>query len=459
MSAATSTSTTMRRLGLVLAALLVLIIGALVLAPDETWPPLDPDSPAPDGLLGVIELLEAVDVDVDVSTDRPDDRSMKVFIPVDRLDDDAHERWEDWVRSGGTLVVADPMSPLHDLSPVEPPLDLAFGTSERPPACDLLDDVEVVRHGAWDGLTAPPDATTCFPFGPDEAAGPADEGDAADGEAAAWLVARSVGDGTVIALGSAGPLVNASLDEADNAVLAASLLAPRPGDRVQVVPRPEVSTPDQGLVDLVSGRAWLALALSAVAVLLAALWRGRRLGPPVAEHLPPVVPSAELARSVAGLLQRAGDREAAARRLRAGLRRDVVRTLGIGGQVEPVVLVDQLVARTGASRSDAERAVLDLPVGDEAALVAVADAARRVRAAARRGPDPAEAAATASTRSADPDQAGATVSAAGPAGPADQGAGRSGDAGTARAGGDPAPSPPADHATTDDPDRSDGPDG
>ena len=416
-AATTSTSTTLRRLGLVLAALLVLIVGALLLAPDETWRPLDPDSPAPDGLLGVVELLGSVDVDVDVSTDLPSNTSTNVFIPVDALDDDARDGWEDWARSGGTLIVADPMSPLHGLDPAEAPLDLAFGTSELPPSCDLLEDVEVVRHGAWDGLIAPADATTCFPFGADEGDAAA-EPDAADGDAAAWLVARSLGDGALIALGSPGPFTNAALDDADNAVFAASLLAPQPGDRLQVVPRPEVGAPDQGLVDLISGRVWLAFALSAIAVLLAALWRGRRLGPPVAERLPPVVPSAELARSVAGLLQRAGDREAAARRLRAGLRRDVARTLGAGGQVEPTVLVEQLVARTSVARSDAERAVLDLPVDDERALVAVADAARRVRAAARRGPGPADPGAAAPTRSGGAPAAGPSADPAGSEDPA-----------------------------------------
>ena len=60
---------------------------------------------------------------------------------------------------------------------------------------------------------------------------------------------------------------------------------------------------------------------SAVAVLLLALWRARRLGPVVAEPLPVVVRAAETVEGRARLYRRAGARGTAAEALRAGVRR------------------------------------------------------------------------------------------------------------------------------------------
>ena len=56
---------------------------------------------------------------------------------------------------------------------------------------------------------------------------------AADGSA--FLVATDRGDGTVVALGGAGLLVNAALAEGENAPVAAALLAPQAGTRLVVL--------------------------------------------------------------------------------------------------------------------------------------------------------------------------------------------------------------------------------
>ena len=360
-----------RRWLLVIAALVLLGGSALVLAPASPGPPLDPDSPGPDGLMGVVELLETVGVDVDVSTSLPSDTSMKVFVPVDQMRDERREQWRDWVRDGGTLVVAGDQSPLHGFTPAGQAAGTGFGATEREPACELLPDVEVVSHRAWRGLEVPDEGTGCFPL---------------DRPDVAWLVERPLGQGRVLALGSADPLTNAHLDEADHAALAASLLGPAPGERLRVVPRPEPGEAEVGLVALVAPSVWWGLLVAGLAVIAAAVWRGRRLGAPVAERLPPVVPSAELARSVAGLLQRTGDRQAAAQRLRRRARRDVQRHLGGAVADDSTALVEQLVGRAGVARADAELAVLDGPVADDPALLEVADAVQRVRRRLRRPP-------------------------------------------------------------------------
>ena len=354
--------------------LLALVFSVFLLGPPVDRQPLDPASVAPDGLRGVVEVLEELEVAVTVDLTPPDDRASRALLPVDRLDATTRALWEDWIEEGGELVVADPGSRLHDLAPVGS--DQLFGRSARSPDCDLLPEVGEVLHSAWEGIEVPDGATACFPVGED----------------GAWLVRTARGEGTVIVLGSAAPLTNALLDEADNAVLAAALLGPAPGARLVVIPRPdEVPTPEGGLLALVPDGVWQLLALLVLALLLAVVWQGRRDGVVVTESLPPVLPSAELARSLAGLLQRAGDRADAAERLRRGNRRTVARTLGLAPDTAPATLLHEVLRRSAVAQEDAEVALLVGEVDDDEGLVAVAAAGRRLRADLTHPPsDPAD---------------------------------------------------------------------
>jgi hypothetical protein len=346
----------------------LLVAAAVVAGPPASETPLDPDSTASDGLRGVRDLLTQVGVDVEVSLERPIDISAKVFVPLDLLGTERREALLDWVREGGTLVVADAGSPLHGLAAGGTGLAGALGATPRPPACDLvaLAEVDEVVHAGWRGLEVPDGADSCFPIGD-------------DGEA--WMVVRPEGDGTLVALGSADPFTNGQLDRADNAVLAAALLGPAPGDRLVMVPRPPVGEGETGLLDLVPVRVWRGLAVLLVAATLGLLWRSRRLGPPVAERLPPVVPAAELARSVAALLQRAHSRQGAADQLRSGARREVAQRLGAGTTAGGLELAALVSARTAVDAETARLGLVDHPVEDDDSLVAVARAAAEVRRA------------------------------------------------------------------------------
>jgi hypothetical protein len=354
-------------------AVALLVAAAVLAGPPAGDAPLDPTSVAPDGLRGVRDLLAEMGVESDVSLDPPVDTSTNVFVPVDLLDRARRQALLAWADTGGTLVVADPGSPLHGLTATGRGLAGFVGGTARTPACDVggLADVGEVLHAGWVGYEVPDGGTACFPLG--------EEGEA-------WLVVQAVGEGTIVALGSADPFTNAQLDRTDNAVLAATLLGAAPGDRLVVVPRPPVGEGDRGLLDLVAPRVWRGLGLLLLAVLLGLAWRGRRLGPPVAERLPPVVPAAELARSVAALLQRAGSRDGAARLLRERARRDVVAGLRADPTTSPEDLVHLLTARTGLPEATARTALVAEGGGDEdERLVAVARAAAATRAAAVRG--------------------------------------------------------------------------
>ncbi len=351
-------------------AIAAVVAGVLVAGPPSSELPLEPRGVGPQGLGALVATLEGLDVEVTVRLEPPEDTATRALLPVDRLDAAARASWGEWVARGGTLVLADPASSLTDLRPLGS--DRFLGRDERAPGCALLPEVAEVRQGGWDGLEVPEDAVRCFPVGDDEGA---------------WLVVEARGEGSLVVLGGAEPLTNALIDQADNAVLAASLLGPAPGDRLVIVPRdPGADATGDGLLALVPDRVWGAMALVVLALALAVLWQGRRDGPVVHERLPPVLPSAELARSVAGLLQRAGDRHDGGERLRRATRRSAVRTLGLDPATPPHTLIRTVTERTSVPSDTAELALGTGRIEDDATLVEVAEACTRVRAELRRPP-------------------------------------------------------------------------
>src|SRR5207237_10154231 len=73
-----------------------------------------------------------------------------------------------------------------------------------------------------------------------------------------WLVAARAGRGVLVVVGGAGSFVNHRLDEADNALLVASLLAPRAHSHVAVLQPPPPGKGRSSLWDLIGRRVQLA---------------------------------------------------------------------------------------------------------------------------------------------------------------------------------------------------------
>src|SRR5205807_3951525 len=126
--------------------------------------------------------------------------------------------------------------------------------------------------------------------------------------AAAWLVTRAEGRGDIVALGGLAPFTNERLGGADNGILAVTLLGPGRQARVTVLYGGR-----RTLYGLVGTNVKLALVQLLVAFVLLALWRARRLGRPVLELQPVVIPGYELVTAVGNLLQRAHKRDQVAR--------------------------------------------------------------------------------------------------------------------------------------------------
>ena len=325
---------------------LALLAAALVVAVALARPgggndrPLDPSSTGPQGARGLVLLLEELGADVDTSS-RPGDADTAVLLE-DRLSDDGRQAAIDFVEAGGTLVVADPTSPIPELAGVP------SGPSEGP-CPPALDDVEVLRY----------------------APGPAADIQSRPGCFDGTVRPDGVGRGVLVAVGTSRFFVNELLDEADNAVLAATLLAPTGAEQVTFL-TPEAGTGDRRLWDLLGPGVAQAIVQLAVAAALYALWRARRLGRPVVERQPVRVAGSELVAAVGRLL--AGRRQPgeSAAALRAEARRTLVARLGIPATAPIDHLAPAVAARTGLDPA-AVAATLELrPVLTDDDLVALA---------------------------------------------------------------------------------------
>lgn len=343
-------------------ALLVLgvLVGAYLTAARQTQgPPLDPTSTSPDGAKAVVELIGAL-ASMEALDDVPGDDVDTALVLQDRFERDAQEALLEWVRGGGTLVVADVDSTLT-------PAVVGTHTGEVDVACtgDVppgLADVDRIDVGDGFGLEAPPGAGACGPAG--------------DG---AVVVVQDEGAGRIVSVGGPEAFTNRNLDEADNAVLAAALLAPDEGTRSAFL-RPSllVGSGEKSLVDLVGTPVRAALAQLVIAFFVLALWRARRLGRPVAEPQPVAIESSELTQAVARLLGRADRPARAAAVLRDRARRDLSGPLGLGLDAPADEVVGAIVRRTGLSADQARRAAID-PVTSDDDLVEVAGLLTQIR--------------------------------------------------------------------------------
>lgn len=194
---------------------------------------------------------------------------------------------------------------------------------------------------------------------------------------------RTRGGAPLVVLGDGTPWTNAHLGEEGHAALGLNLLgADGSADEVRwLVPAPGSAVAETGqisLSDITPSWAVPAAVQLLLAAVLAALWRGRRLGPPVAEPLPVVVRAAETVEGQARLYRRAQAREQAAAGLRAGALARVVPRLGLGraaaGEPEPAAVVDAVARRTGLPAATARELLYGPSPADDGGLVRLADA-------------------------------------------------------------------------------------
>jgi hypothetical protein len=182
------------------------------------------------------------------------------------------------------------------------------------------------------------------------------------------------GDGVVLATSGAF-MTNRRLAEDGNAALAMNLAGADRDLRWLVAPERQAARPggDDSLSELVPPQVpWAAAALG-FAVLLTALWRGRRLGPVVVESLPVVVRAAETVEGRGRLYRAHHAREQAARSLRSAAVSRIATRLGGVTTSTPMLVVEAVSDRVGQDAREVERLLYGPVPADDRALVRLAD--------------------------------------------------------------------------------------
>jgi hypothetical protein len=185
-----------------------------------------------------------------------------------------------------------------------------------------------------------------------------------------WLVRYSAGGRTVTVIGSGTPFTNQFLGDHGDAALGLNLL-----DGAQrviwVVPSPVSTTGgQQSFWSLVPWPAYLIAIQLCVAAVLAAAWRGRRLGPLVAERLPVVVRASETTEGHGRLYQSRRARDRAAAELRAAAAGRLSRFTGLGtGNAGAGTMGAGTTGAGNTAGTDAIAARAGMPPAEVAALL------------------------------------------------------------------------------------------
>ncbi|MFF6869488.1 DUF4350 domain-containing protein [Streptomyces sp. NPDC012450] len=378
----TSTAPSARRIwtrvrGTALVVALVLI-GGLVLATvrsADAHGALDPRSTEPHGSRAVAELLEQRGVTLtlattlDEATAATNSETTLLVTAPDLLTDAQWSTLRSTMEnSARRTVLLGAGSPSLDI--LAPGVTGAPGTTvtNLDPACTLPAatragsvDLGGERYEVAPGTTA----DSCYPSG------------------GRPTLVRLPGPGTTdtVLLGSPDILYNTRLDQQGNASLALQLLGSRP-HLVWYLPSlydapadaSEDDTTGNFLSLIPSGWLWGTLQL-ALAALLAAVWRGRRLGPLVTERLPVAVRASETTEGRARLYRKANARDRAASVLRTATRTRLAPLLGVATRDahSPELLLPALSARLPGTTADPQHLLFGPTPANDSTLIRLAD--------------------------------------------------------------------------------------
>jgi hypothetical protein len=347
-----------------LAALAVIAAGAVIalLQPPPAAGVLDPNGTGATGGHALADLLTARGQHV-LRTQVPEraaaNRALELVTSPGLLSQTQLARAG---RFNGDILVVDPdPRALRALAPAIRIADANIGTHVVRPACALR-EAEVagdVYLGGAELDSASPAAHGCYP-----------------GMSGYGLMRYHDGARTISVLGTGTPLTNGYLGERGDAALAMNLLG-NATEIVWLVPSPGNAPVASGsgsrpgtssFFSLVPWPVYLIVIQLAIAVLLAAGWRARRLGPLVAERLPVIVPASETVEGHGRLYQSLRARDGAAAKLRAAARSGIARLTDAGTAARP----DAIAARTGQTPAEVAGLLDGPPPKTDEALVALA---------------------------------------------------------------------------------------
>ncbi|MGW8886703.1 DUF4350 domain-containing protein [Streptomyces sp. NPDC055749] len=373
-------------------ALLILVVAGITLAAmrsGEHHGRLDPRSADPQGSRAVAELLKRSGVSVDVVTTLDEattatgpDTTLLVTAPnllTPYQQRRLHAATSDSV--GRTVLLAPGYLSLSNLAPGVR-AESSRPVKAREPRCELpaartagKADTGGIRY-TTDALTT----TSCY---------------LSDGLPTVLVIQEQrAGDGDTVLLGSPDLLHNNRLDHEGNASLALQLLGSRPhlvwylpsladpsateadkepGDRP--TDEDSATSDSASFTDLIpSGWLWGTLQL-ALAAVLAAIWRARRLGSLVTERLPVAIRASETTEGRARLYRKANARDRAAASLRSAARNHIAPLVGVSPRDahSPEVLLPAISARVTESGGGLNALLFGPAPADDAALVLLTD--------------------------------------------------------------------------------------
>lgn len=295
---------------------------------------MEAGSTSPDGAHALVTLLEEHGVDVVVAEDmdgvaaaaRPDTLIL-VAQTFFLIDDDGLNRLADL--PGDRLLVAPAARTRERLAPTIR-LDGSVRFGGRP-GCDLREAVTAgdVQFGISDSYRGDgdPPVIRCY-----------------DGA----LLRFTESGRTTTVVGSSDFMTNAGLLGQGSAALAMNLAGSH--DRVIWYAPQRLqgeSSGEASLLDLAPSQIGWAVLQLCLAVALVAWWRGRRLGPLVAEQLPVVVRASETVEGRARLYRSHRARDRASDALRAAALARLLPRLGLGRNAAPSAVTAAVAQRTG----------------------------------------------------------------------------------------------------------------
>ncbi len=326
----------------VLLALVVIVgvatIGTILTAP-RPGGLMDPESTSPEGARALVTILREHGVDVVVAGDvaaveraaRPDTLIL-VAQTFYLLDDDLLRRLA--TLPGDRLLVA-PVSRTREQLAPEIRLDSATTFGHNKPDCDMREATRAgaVQFGLTDAYAAAGKVAVTRCYG-------------------GALVRYADNGREVTVVSSTDFMTNSGLLNEGNAALAMNLAGSHPRVIWYAPQHNEAASQSQshggtGIIDLIPDQVeWIVLQLCLVVVLLA-VWKGRRIGPLVAEQLPVVVRASETVEGRGRLYRSRRARDRAAEALRTATLQRMMPRLGLGPDAEPPAVVAAVAERCG----------------------------------------------------------------------------------------------------------------
>jgi Domain of unknown function (DUF4350) len=345
---------------------LAVIIGLATLATYLTAPrpggPMDPESTSPEGARALVTILREHGVDVIAADDiaavetaaRPDTLIL-VAQTFYLFDDDLLRRLA--ALPGDRLLVAPVSRTREELAPeIKIGGTTTFGDSK--PDCDLREATRAgaVQLGLGDAYEAAGDVpvTSCY----------------------GGALVRYAHNGREVTVVSAPDfMTNSGLLKQGNAALAMNLAGSHPR-LIWYAPQHSEAGAESGgsarVTDLIPDQVtWVVLQLCLVVALLA-LWKGRRIGPLVAERLPVVVRASETVEGRGRLYRSRRARDRAADALRTAALQRMMPRVGLGHDAEPPAVVAAVAERCGSSPQAVAHILFGPPPASDPDLVNLA---------------------------------------------------------------------------------------